>query len=208
MSYTPSTDFLGLLRNTGNGVRKLSMPGLDFTLAALARAGMITLWTNPTTAPTINQPTTVWLMPSSTSWAAEGTVFLWQASTQSYVYARPDLWAALFNAALTLSNEIDALSSTVLTAANRGSLYSNSAASAIQYTLPAASAAPGVEYQFVVTQAGQLYIALPVTTEVLRWGITTSQLGMFSYDVGSYVKLRSINGQWYVIGAEGAWTVS
>jgi hypothetical protein len=39
MSYNPATDFIGLLRLVGSAVRSERMPGLDYVVAALARAG-------------------------------------------------------------------------------------------------------------------------------------------------------------------------
>ncbi len=97
MSYSAVTDFLALLRNTSGGVRTESMPGLDFVIAAMARAGMFLLSTGAT-APTTNQTTTLWFLPSNPSWVAEGTVFLWNAATNAYAPATPALWDALFNA--------------------------------------------------------------------------------------------------------------
>ena len=94
MSYNPVTDFLALLRQTSGGVRVAEIPGLDFVVAALARAGMITLSVGQT-APTTNQPTTVWFKPSLPSWVAEGTVFLWNSATDEYEPATPALWDAV-----------------------------------------------------------------------------------------------------------------
>jgi hypothetical protein len=42
MVYNPATDFLGLWRASGGNVSKMEMPGLDFVISALARAGVIT----------------------------------------------------------------------------------------------------------------------------------------------------------------------
>ena len=98
MSYSPITDFLGLLRSSPGGVSFERMPGLDYVVAAMARVGMFTLYVGQT-APTSNQPTTVWLLPSSPSWVAEGVVFLWNASTGAYAPATPALWIALLSVA-------------------------------------------------------------------------------------------------------------
>lgn len=95
MGYTPATDFLALLRNTGGGVRTEQMPGLDWVVAALARAGFITLSVSAT-APTSNQAATAWFQPASPSWTAEGVLFLWNATTSTYQPATPVLWAAFF----------------------------------------------------------------------------------------------------------------
>lgn len=94
MAYNPLTDFLGLLRQTSGGVRAERMPGLDWLVAALARMGLFTLYVG-STAPTTNQAATVWLKPATQSWASEGAVFLWNASTTEYELATPALWKAL-----------------------------------------------------------------------------------------------------------------
>lgn len=93
MAYAPATDFLGLIRQTSGGARMESMPGLDYVMAALQRIGFCDLWVNPTTAPT--DPATVWLKTSSTDWAAEGSVFLYDALTASFQPATPALWREL-----------------------------------------------------------------------------------------------------------------
>lgn len=94
MSYNPLTDFLALLRSTGGGVRTERIPGLDYVVSALARAGLITLFVGQT-APTVNQSTTVWFQPASPSWTAEGQVFLWNPGTSSFQTATPTLWSDL-----------------------------------------------------------------------------------------------------------------
>lgn len=100
MSYNPITDFLGLLRITGGGVRSERMPGLDFVVAALARAGLITLYVGQT-APTANQASTAWFVPASPSWTAEGALFLWNAINNDYEPATPALWTALLSLVLS-----------------------------------------------------------------------------------------------------------
>lgn len=94
MVYNPLTDFLGLIRNTGGQAALAEMPGLDYVVAALARAGFISLSVgqNP---PLANQPTTVWLKPSLPSWVAEGIVYLWDTASGTYLPATPALWIAL-----------------------------------------------------------------------------------------------------------------
>lgn len=99
MSYNPVIDFLALIRRTSNGARVAEIPGLDFTLAALARAGMFSLSVGQT-EPASNQATTLWLRPASQSWTAEGTVFLWNPATLEYEVATPALWAVLFTTSL------------------------------------------------------------------------------------------------------------
>jgi hypothetical protein len=93
MSYNPATDFLALLRLTGGGVRSERMPGLDYVVSALARAGLFALSVGQT-APTVNQAATAWLQPAQPSWLAEGTFYLWDAVVQAYVVASPALWQA------------------------------------------------------------------------------------------------------------------
>lgn len=93
MAYSSTTDFLALLRQTSGGVRTERMPGLDYVVAAMARAGLFSLSIGQT-APTVNQSTTVWLPPSVPSWVAEGAVWLWSTAAAQYVPATPALWIA------------------------------------------------------------------------------------------------------------------
>lgn len=92
MSYNPLTDFIALLRSTGGGVRTERMPGLDYVVAALARAGLISVVAGQT-APIANQATTVWFQPTVPSWTGEGVVLLWNGA--AYVAATPALWSTL-----------------------------------------------------------------------------------------------------------------
>lgn len=94
MSYDPQTDFLGLMRRVGASVELERMPGLDYVVAALARAGLINLYVGQT-APTSNQSTTVWFQPASPSWTAEGIVRIWNGI--AYVPATPALWQTLLS---------------------------------------------------------------------------------------------------------------
>lgn len=94
MSYAPTTDFLALLRQTASGVSVARMPGLDYVVAALSRAGLFQLSIGQT-PPTTNQSTTVWLKPSLPSWVAEGTVYIWNAGAAQYQTATSTLWNAL-----------------------------------------------------------------------------------------------------------------
>lgn len=96
MSYVTSTDFLALLRQTPNGVRAMQMPGLDYVITALSRAGLFRLWVSQT-APISNQTTTLWLRPALPSWSAEGTVLLWNGLTSRFEQATPELWFNLFS---------------------------------------------------------------------------------------------------------------
>lgn len=97
MSYTPTTDFLALLRQTSGGMRFARTPGLDYLIAGLARAGMFLLWTGAA-APTVNKAITVWLQPAQPSWTAEGAIFLYNTVSEEFEPATPTLWTALFTA--------------------------------------------------------------------------------------------------------------
>jgi hypothetical protein len=96
MSYNPTTDFLTLSRLAASSVAFAEMPGLDFTVAALARAGLISLSVGQT-APTANQPATAWFKPALPSWTAEGMLFLWNAAIGAYAPATPVLWVAMLS---------------------------------------------------------------------------------------------------------------
>lgn len=97
MAYNSVTDFLALLRTTSGGQRMARVPGLDYIIAAMARAGMFVLST-AATAPTTNQAGTVWLQPfPQGSYLAESSVFLWNAIESAFEPATPQLWAALFS---------------------------------------------------------------------------------------------------------------
>lgn len=91
MPYNPSSDFVGLWSAISGNVQKAQMPGMDFVVQALARAGLLRLVTSAT-APTTNQKTTAWFRPSSPSFASEGTLFLWDINLNMYVPATPELF--------------------------------------------------------------------------------------------------------------------
>jgi len=91
MPYNPSTDLVGLWRAASGGVEKAQMPGLDFVVAALGRAGLMRIVTSQT-APTTNQSTTAWFQPANPSYASEGSLFLWDPSLNMYVPATPELF--------------------------------------------------------------------------------------------------------------------
>ena len=94
MSFNPITDFIALLRMTSNGVRTERMPGLDYAIEALARAGLITVSVGQT-APTVNQSSTVWFQPATPSNSAEGVVNLFNVALNEYQTATPTLWSEL-----------------------------------------------------------------------------------------------------------------
>ena len=96
MSYNPATDFIGLLRLVGSAVRSERMPGLDYVVAALARAGLFTLSVGQT-APTSNQASTFWFQPAIPSWTAEGVLYIWNPVAGLYQPATPALWQAFLS---------------------------------------------------------------------------------------------------------------
>lgn len=91
MPYNPSTDFVGLWRIITGGVEKGEIPGLDFVVSALGRAGILNLVVSGT-APTANQATTAWFEPANPSYTAEGALYLWDADQSTYVAATPALF--------------------------------------------------------------------------------------------------------------------
>jgi hypothetical protein len=95
--YNPATDFLALWRNIAGAVSKVETPGLDYVVAALARAGLITL-VSSATAPVASQATTAWLDTQTPSWAGEGTLNLWNPVTTAYVPATAALFLDLLQA--------------------------------------------------------------------------------------------------------------
>lgn len=97
MSYNPAIDFLALWRNIAGTLSKVEMPGLDYVVAAFARAGLITLSVSAT-APVVNQSTTAWLQAAVPSNSAEGALFLWNPITAAYVPATPALLLAMLQA--------------------------------------------------------------------------------------------------------------
>lgn len=97
MAYNPATDFVGVWRRSGGNVSKAEMPGLDFVIAALARAGVITLSVSAT-APVVNQSTTAWLQAAVPSFSGEGSFKLWDAGASAYAAATPALFLKFLQA--------------------------------------------------------------------------------------------------------------
>jgi hypothetical protein len=97
MVYNAATDFLGLWRASGGNVSKMEMPGLDFVISALARAGVITVSVSAT-APVANQSITAWLRAAVPSYSAEGAFFLWDKVTTNYLAATPALFLQFLEA--------------------------------------------------------------------------------------------------------------
>lgn len=165
MSYNYLTDFLALLRNTGGGVRTEQMPGLDFVVSALARAGFITLVVSAT-APTVNQASTVWFQPASPSWSAEGILYLWNAGAAAYQLATPALWQAYF-LPLTSGYSFQSLAASGL------SITAGVTLAAVQRVAPAATAItlPTLAAQFA---SGKKLQIVDFSTGVVGHTITLS----------------------------------
>lgn len=97
MVYNPAADFVGLWRNNAGQVSKSEMPGLDFLVAALARAGVINLVV-AAAPPVVSQSVTAWLRTAVPSYSAEGALFLWDAVSAAYVAATPALFLSMLQA--------------------------------------------------------------------------------------------------------------
>lgn len=108
MSYTASTDFVGLWRAVAGGVEKVEMPGLDFVTAALYRSGLLNISIS-STQPVANQSTTAWFQPASPSYSAEGALYLWNGA--AYVAASQSLMLEMLAAAEKAAGRTNAVSS-------------------------------------------------------------------------------------------------
>lgn len=168
MSYSPTTDFLSLLRQTSGGVRTERTPGLDYVVAALSRAGLFALSVGQT-APTTNQPTTAWLRPSVPSWVAEGSVFLWNPVTLEYEAATPSLWDALL-----LSTASSIGYSFQSAAAGSNIVMAGTSLLAVQRAAPAATA---LTLPAVIAQAGKPLQIVDWSTGVTGHTITLNPIG-------------------------------
>lgn len=103
MAYNPATDFIGLWRSDGGTeVSKLEIPGLDFVISAMARAGLLTISISAT-APGANQSTTAWLQTDVPSWVGEGSFYLWNRDTTTYETATPALFFQFLEACARVS---------------------------------------------------------------------------------------------------------
>lgn len=98
MAYNPAIDFIGLWRNIAGQVSKVEMPGLDYVVASLARAGLITLSVGAA-PPVVNQSVTAWLQTAIPSQSAEGTMHLWDPVAITYVAATPALFFKMLETA-------------------------------------------------------------------------------------------------------------
>jgi hypothetical protein len=136
MAYDSTTDYLALLRLLPGGVRTERMPGLDYIVNALARAGMFQIAIGQT-APVINQSKTAWFKPAMPSWAFEGTLFLWNAVTVEYEPATPALWAAIFSSASSQTVVQDVTSAgPVLVEVNAGIVRVQNVGAAVTLLMP------------------------------------------------------------------------
>lgn len=160
MSYEPTTDFLGLLRQDGANVEQARMPGLDFVVSALARAGIIRLWVGQE-QPSVNQAATVWMLPALPSWTAEGVVFLYNSGTGQYEAATPALWNALLS---TISSEVYQAVNGASAAINGGTTLL-----AVRRVAPAATA---LELPALADRVGGLLRVVDWSTFVTEHAIT------------------------------------
>lgn len=130
MSYNPVTDFLATIRN-GNGAASLAeVPGLDYVVAALARAGLIRLSVGQA-APLVNQTTTAWFKPALPSWTAEGVLYLWNPVAGAYAPATPVTWTAFLSGSGYSFQSV---------AANAGAINAGTSLLAIQRVAPISTA--------------------------------------------------------------------
>lgn len=178
MAYNTFTDFLALLRQTASGVETARTPGLDYLIAALARAGLFSLSIGQT-PPTANQPSTVWLVPANPSWTAEGKVFLWNAATQSYQLATPALWEVLLVAPTTTTVFQSAAASANVVNVNTTLLaIQRNAPVATALTLPSVASRAGKALQIVDWSAAVVAHQITVSgPEVIMKG---ASLNLFS----------------------------
>jgi len=102
MSFNPATDFVAMFRNLGGSVAKERMPSLDFVVAALGRAGLITVTTSAT-APVASQNVTAWFKPANPSYTGEGVLYLWNPANADY---EPASAALLWQLLLAASNSL------------------------------------------------------------------------------------------------------
>lgn len=163
MSYMATTDFLALLRQTSGGVRIESLPGLDFVIAALSRAGLFSVSIGQT-APNSNQTSTAWFKPASPSWSAEGQLYLWDAATSQYEPATMALWLAFLGPGLSGYSFQNVAASSALVVAGTSLL-------AIQRVSPVTTALtlPNLAQQFA---SGRKLQIVDFSTAIVRHAIT------------------------------------
>lgn len=193
MSYASTTDFLALLRQTTGGLRSERMPGLDWLIAALVRAGMLNLSVS-LSAPTTHQTITAWFKPASPSWTAEGALFLWNIVTSEYEPATPALWSNLFVATASGSTTVQDVTTVgpVPIQGNASVVRVQNVGAPVTLTMPLAATMAGpVLISDWANSAGTNPITINTTGgEVFPGGVTTWQIGA---DTGS-VFLRPVPG--------------
>ncbi len=188
MSYNPATDFIGLLRLVGSGVRSERMPGLDYVVAALSRMGFINLSVGQT-APTINQATTVWFQPAIPSWVAEGTLRLWDPVAGAYQVATPALWIIMQSVATGLgpARIVTASGGFVMTTADAGGAVG----------LNRAGAAPGVSSTTLPPGSvpGMIYAIEDINHNFQAGPVTVNYPAGTTGPGGAAAQVLNINGQ-------------
>lgn len=170
MAYSSTTDFLALLRQTSSGVRTDRMPGLDYVVATMARAGLFSLSVGQT-APTTNQTTTVWLQPSVPSWVAEGTVFLWNAAIGQYQIATFALWVAFLAGPGAYSFQSAPAAANIISPGTSLLAIQRAAPAATTITLPAIAAQGSKPIQIVdwsTAVAAHAITITPATGTIMR----------------------------------------
>lgn len=179
MAYSSTTDFLALLRQTSGGVRTERMPGLDYVVAAMARAGLFSLSVGQT-PPTTNQTTTVWLLPSVPSWVAEGTVFLWNAALGQYQPATLALWTAFLAGPSAYSFQSAAAAANTIAPGVSLLAIQRVAPAATTITLPLIAAQGGKPIQIVDWSSAVVAHAITITPAagtIMRqssWGLLST----------------------------------
>lgn len=181
MAYSPTTGFLALLRLTSAGAAIERMPGLDFAVAALARAGLFQFSTGQT-PPTANQASTVWLRPAQPSWTAEATVFLWNTALQVYQTATPTLWQALLAAAGTAGYVFQSAvaNSNIVAAATSLLAIQRPAPGATAISLPSVVLRGGKPLQIADWSVGVLNHAVTITPAGVETIMQRAALGLLS----------------------------
>jgi len=193
MVYNPTNDFVSISRHVAGGITDAEMPGLDFVIAALGRAGILNLST-ASVAPSANQATTAWLQLTAPSYTAEGVFKLWNGS--AYVNATMSLLLEMLAAAekaagsaIAISSLLDTLGITIGDIIVRG-------ASSWQ------ALAPGVNgYVFTSNGSGNLptWSALPappvvVTSFNTRTGAVTLNAGDITGAGGALIASPTFTG--------------
>jgi hypothetical protein len=180
MSYNPATDFIGLLRLVGSAVRSERMPGLNYVVEALARAGMFALSVGQT-APTVNQASTFWFQPSIPSWLAEGTLYIWNPVAGQYQVATPALWQAFLTPSGSIFQSLPSANNVI----NPGVSLA-----AIQRAAPANTAIqlPSIAAQYLTQKD---LVLTDFSTGVVNHQITLSPVGGATIMQGATLNLQS-----------------